>query len=106
MQGTPRGYELLKSCPVPQGVWIVVSFRDHAEYGDHIGCDRRVYPPEIREVEAAALLSVPPSKQKVGNLAALSCVAQGNLYEPFKSGFLTGRNRFVCHDPLKPKLTL
>jgi ABC-type dipeptide/oligopeptide/nickel transport system ATPase component len=31
--------------------------------------------------------------------------SKGNLYEPFKGGFLIGRNRSVCHDLLLPKLT-
>jgi hypothetical protein len=73
---------------VPGAVGVALFDGDHPEHLDHIRCYCGIDRPEVRQVEAAAILSVPPSQQEIRHSCALAAIAVRYLDEALQGGFL------------------
>ena len=67
-----KGFEL---GAISKGVRVMLERGKDSEHRDHVGRDRSIDSPQLRQIEAATLVGVPPGQQKGRDFATLAGIA-------------------------------
>ena len=83
LPGAPRNRQFLELLPIAEFVSVVTEIWQDGKDRYHVLCNFRIHIPQIGQIKAAMLASVPPSQEKMCRSPALSGVALRHLKQPF-----------------------